>query len=120
MAEGFLKHLAGDRFNVYSAGVDPTGVNRFAVKVMNEIGIDISKQRSKPVRELQSQQFDYVVTVCDNAKQECPIFPGSFKKVHWDIEDPAETLGIDEEIMKTFRAARDKIKLHVSNFAALK
>jgi len=84
MAEGFLRHMAGDRFEVFSAGVKPAQVNPLAIKVMAEAGIDISKHRSKSVMELIGQQFDYIVTVCDNAKQTCPVFPGKHEKIHWD------------------------------------
>jgi len=103
MAEGFLEHLAGEKFEVFSAGINPTPVNPLAIKVMNEVGIDISKQKSKSVKEFLGQQFDYVVTVCDNAKQTCPIFPGKCKKMHWGIEDPKDK-GIEK-----FREVREII-----------
>jgi len=89
MAEGLLRHLADDRFEVFSAGTKPVGLNPNAVKAMSEVGIDISGHRSKSVDEFVGQQFDYVITVCDNAKEACPIFPGPGKRVHHSFEDPA-------------------------------
>jgi len=116
MAEGFLRHMAGDRFEVFSAGVKPTQVNPLAIKVMAEAGIDISKHRSKSAMEFISQQFDYIITVCDNAKQTCPVFPGKHEKIHWDLEDPAEAQGNEEERLSFFRRIRDEIKSMVNNF----
>ena len=116
MAEGFLRHMAGDRFEVFSAGVKPTQVNPLAIKVMAEVGVDISKHRSKSAMEFIRQQFDYVITVCDNAKQICPVFPGKYEKIHWDLEDPAEAKGNEEERLSFFRRIRDEIKSMVNNF----
>jgi len=116
MAEGFLRHIAGDKFEVFSAGVKPTQVNPLAIKVMAEAGVDISKHRSKSAMEFIGQQFDYVVTACDNAKQTCPIFPGKYEKIHWDLEDPAEAQGSEEEHLVFFRRIRDEIKNMVNNF----
>ena len=96
MAEGFLRQMAHDRFEIFSAGVKATQVNPFAIKVMDEIGIDISSHRSKSVTEFLGQVFDYIITVCDNAKQTCPMFPGQYEKMHWDIEDPADAKGSEE------------------------
>jgi len=110
MAEGFLRSLAGDRFEAFSAGVKPTQVNPLAIKVMNESGIDISGQESKSAMGLISQSFDYVVTVCDNAKQTCPVFPGKYEKIHWNLDDPAAAEGTEEEKMDFFREIRDQIK----------
>ena len=93
MAEGFLRHMAGDRFEVYSAGIKPVGINPLAIKIMAEAGIDISKHRSKSVIEFIDQNFDYVVTVCGNAQKTCPVFPGKHEKIHWDLEDPAAAEG---------------------------
>ncbi len=89
MTEEFLQNMAGDKFEVFSAGVRPTQVNPLAIKVMAEAGVDISRHRSKSAMEFIGENFDYVITVCDNAKQTCPAFPGKYKKVHWDLEDPA-------------------------------
>lgn len=116
MAEGFLKHLGGDKFDVYSAGINPTEVNPLSVKVMNEIGIDISGQISKSVKEFLGQKFDYVITVCDNAKQTCPVFSGKYKKIHWNLEDPAGAQGTDEERLKVFREVRDKMRDKIQHF----
>lgn len=116
MAEGFLKHIGGDKFEAYSAGVNPTQVNPLSVKVMDEVGIDISGQRSKSVAEFQNQQFDYVVTVCDNAKQTCPIFPGECEKIHWNLEDPAQAQGSEDDKIAFFRKIRDEIRQKIEGF----
>lgn len=116
MAEGFLKYMAGDRFEVYSAGVKPTAVNPLAIKVMAEIGIDISKHRSKSVMEFIDQSFDYVITVCDNAQKTCPVFPGEHEKIHWDLEDPAAAEGSEEKKIVVFRKIRDEIKKNILAF----
>ena len=116
MAEGFLRHMAGDRFEVFSAGVKPAQVNPLAIKVMAEAGIDISKHRSKSVMELIGQQFDYIVTVCGNAKQTCPVFPGKHEKIHWDLEDPAEAQGSEKERMVVFRKTRDEIRKKIDEW----
>src|SRR5215218_3923617 len=93
MAEGILRQDGGDRFEVYSAGVKPSAVRPEAIQVMNKIGIDISSHRSKSVDEFIGQQFDYVITVCDNANQNCPVFPGKTKRIHWSFDDPATAEG---------------------------
>jgi arsenate reductase len=110
MAEGFLRHMAGDKFEVFSAGIKPTQINPLAIKVMAEAGVDISKHRSKSAMEFIGENFDYVITVCDNARQTCPVFPGNYEKVHWDLEDPAIAQGTEEEKLEIFRKTRDKIK----------
>jgi len=116
MAEGFLRHLAGDKFEVFSAGIKPTQVNPLAIKVMAEAGIDISKHKSKSAMEFIGQKCDYVITVCDNAKQTCPVFPGKYEKIHWSLEDPAEAKGTEEEKLAVFRNIRDKIKENIIAF----
>ena len=116
MAEGFLRHLGGDRFEVFSAGIKPTEVNPLAIKVMAEVSIDISSHRSKSAMEFIRQQFDYVITVCDNAKQTCPVFPGKYKKIHWDLENPAEASGSEEDRLVVFRKIRDQIQNNISEF----
>ncbi|MCM8798936.1 MAG: arsenate reductase ArsC [Candidatus Omnitrophica bacterium] len=116
MAEGFLRHMAGDRFEVFSAGLKPTQVNPLAIKVMAEVGIDISKHRSKSVSEFIGQNFDYVITVCDNAKQTCPVFPGKYEKIHWSLEDPAQAQGTEEEKLAVFMKVRDKILENIIAF----
>ena len=109
MAEGLLRHLAGDRFEVLSAGTDPAGLNPLAVEAMREAGIEISGQRSKHVREFLGRPVHYVVTVCSNARERCPIFPATFRQVHWEIDDPAAAPGTPEEKLAVFRRVRDEI-----------
>ncbi len=109
MAEGWLRHLAGDRFEVASAGTHPIGVNPLAVEAMREVGIDLSAHRSEHVGQYQTQTFDHVITVCDRAKESCPIFPGSVRTHHWSFEDPAAAAGSHEERLSAFRIVRDQI-----------
>jgi len=109
MAEAFLNALCGDRYEAKSAGVTPTRINQYVVKVMAEVGIDISKHRSKSILEFQGKTFDYVVTVCDSAREVCPFFPGE-TEIHKSFADPAEFSGTDAEIMKKVRAVRDEIR----------
>ena len=118
MAEGLLRHDAGDRFEVASAGVDPTNVRPEAIEVMREIGIDISRHRSKSVDEFAEQKFDYVITVCDNANQRCPIFPGDMKRIHWSIDDPASIEGDENSRVAAFRRGRDELRHRLRLFAA--
>lgn len=118
MAEGLLRHDAGDRFEVASAGVDPTSVRPEAIDVMKQIGIDISGHRSKSVDEFAGQAFDYVITVCDNANQNCPIFPGNTKRIHWSIDDPAAVKGDDDAKLTVFRRVRDELRHRLRLFAA--
>ncbi|MEN3038701.1 MAG: arsenate reductase ArsC [Candidatus Kryptonium sp.] len=116
MAEGLLRHFGNDKFEVFSAGTNPSFVHPLAIEAMKEIGIDISNHRSKSVNEFIEQNFDYVITVCDRAKEACPNFPGQAKKIHWSFEDPAEARGTKEERMKVFRKVRDEIKEHIIVF----
>jgi arsenate reductase len=109
MAEGLLRDLAGDRFEVASAGVSPTEVRPEAISAMNEIGIDISRHRSKSVDEFTGHEFDYVITVCDNANQQCPVFPGKTERIHWSFEDPAVAQGDEQSRLAVFRRVRDEI-----------
>ncbi|MFZ0298412.1 MAG: arsenate reductase ArsC [Candidatus Sulfotelmatobacter sp.] len=109
MAEGYLRHVAGAEFDPLSAGIEPKGLNPLAVEAMSEIGIDISQQQSKDVQEFVGQTIPYVVTVCDNAKRQCPIFPHTYKSLHWGLEDPAEATGSHEEKLAVFRRVRDEI-----------
>ena len=113
MAEGLLRRLAGDRFEVHSAGTEPKGIAPLTIEVMREIGIDASGQRSKSVDEFAGQEFDYVITVCDTARQVCPAFPGKGKRLHWSVEDPAEAEGSEDERMPAFRAARDELQRRI-------
>ena len=116
MAEGLLRHDAGDRFEVVSAGVEPTEVRPLAIKAMNEIGIDISGQHSKSVDEFSGQNFDYVITVCDNANQQCPMFPGKTARIHWSIEDPAEATGNEDQRLRVFQRVRDELRDKLRKF----
>jgi arsenate reductase len=113
MAEGLLRDLARDKFDVYSAGVEPTLVHPLAKKVMKEIGVDISGQQSKSVDEFLDKEFDYVITVCDNARQTCPFFPSNGERLHWDLEDPAEVTGTEEKRLQEFRMVRNQLKDHI-------
>ena len=113
MAEGFLKYLGQDKFETYSAGVDPVEINPLAIKVMQELDLDISGQRAKSIDEFLNQDFDYLITVCDKAKASCPIFSGEHKRIHWDLEDPALASGDQEEKLEVFRKTRDQIKNNV-------
>ena len=110
MAEGLLRDLAGDRLEVASAGVLPTQVRPEAIAVMRELGIDISQHRSKSVDEFAGQQFDYVITVCDNANEQCPVFPGNTRRIHWSFDDPAEAEGDEQSRLAIFRRVRDEIR----------
>ncbi|MDE3019620.1 MAG: arsenate reductase ArsC [Nitrospirota bacterium] len=116
MAEGLLRHLAGNRFEVASAGTHPVGLNPGAVEAMQEIGVDISSHRSKQADQFLGQHFDYVVTVCDRAKETCPTFPGATTLSHWSFDDPAATTGSPEERRKTFRRVRDEISVRLLQF----
>ncbi len=107
MAEGLLRKLAGDHFEVFSAGTKPVGLNSNAIKAMSEIGIDITGHRSKSVDEFSGQQFDYVITVCDNAKESCPLFVGGQHRIHHSFEDPAAIS--PERQLEKFRTVRDQI-----------
>jgi len=117
MAEGLLRYEGGDRFEVASAGVAPTRVRPEAIVVMKEIGIDISRHNSKLVAEFTNQKFDYVITVCDNANEQCPVFPGETKRIHWSFDDPATAKGGDEERLAVFRRVRDEIRHRLRLFA---
>jgi arsenate reductase len=116
MAEGLLRHDAGGRFDVFSAGTKPSHVRPEAIAAMRELGIDISGHRSKSVDEFTGQQFDYVLTVCDNAKESCPIFPGKTIAIHHNFEDPAALEGSEEERLALFRRVRDEIRQYLAEF----
>jgi len=118
MAEGLLRHDAGHQFNVESAGTNPTAVRPEAIAVMQERGIDISGHRSKHVHEFDGQRFDYVITVCDNAKESCPVFFGAVERLHRSFDDPpAMSQGTDEERMAIFRRVRDELRVYLEGFA---
>ncbi len=116
MAEGLLRHIAGDRFEVVSAGTVASLVRPQAIAVMNEIGIDISNHRSKSLDEFLDTPFDYVITVCDNANESCPIFPGPARRIHWSFNDPAAAVGTEEEIINEFRRVRGEIREKLEEF----
>jgi arsenate reductase (thioredoxin) len=116
MAEGLLRHLAGDRFEVISAGTDPVGINPGAVEAMRAIGIDISSQRSKHLREFFKNRVNYVITVCDRAKESCPVFSDTASLLHWSFDDPAAARGTEEERQKVFHRVRDDIMARIHHF----
>jgi len=118
MAEGWLRHLSAGRVEAASAGTEPRGLHPLAVRVMAERGVDISRQRSKHLSEVQGIRFDWVVTVCDRARQSCPVFPGA-RTVHWDLPDPAEARGSEEEVAEAFRRVRDELARRVAELLAL-
>ena len=118
MAEGLLRHDAGDRFDVESAGTKPSIVRPEAIAAMRELGIDISGHRSKHVDEFEGQQFDTVITVCDNAKESCPVFLGGVKKLHHSFDDPPPaSQGTDAERLAVFRRVRDELRQYLKDFA---
>ena len=120
MAEGLLRAMAGERFVVLSAGTNPAGVNPLAIEAMREIGIDISHHRSKNVNEFLGQPVEYVITVCDRAKEACPVFPGTYKFLSWSLDDPAAVTGTKETKLQAFRHIRDEISRNIeTQFAPL-
>jgi arsenate reductase len=116
MAEGLLRHDAGESFHVESAGTRPSMVRPEAIAVMRELDIDISEHRSKHVDEFECKRFDYVITVCDNAKESCPFFPGAPKRLHHSFEDPASLKGSEEERLAVFRRVRDELRAYLGKF----
>ena len=116
IAEGFLRHYAGEKANVYSAGVETHGVNPRAISIMSEVGIDISNHTSNHVDEYTHIDFDFVITVCDNAKERCPYFPTKAEKFHYNFPDPAKAAGTEEEITNEFRAVRVLIDDYCKDF----
>ena len=118
MAEGYLRHLRGDAFEAVSAGTEPGALNPLAVEVMAEDGIDISGQRAKSVDDFVQQQFDYVITVCDDAREACPFFPGAARRLHWSFPDPSAAGGTREERLAVFRQVRDGIRARVKELLA--
>jgi arsenate reductase len=116
IAEGYLKHFAGDKAEVWSAGVETHGVNPRAVATMKEDGIDISQQTSNNINEYRDIDFDYVITVCDNARERCPYFPSRAEKFHYNFPDPAKATGSEEEVMEKFREVREMIKTYSREF----
>ena len=116
IAEGFLRKYAGEKAAVYSAGVETHGVNPRAISIMNEVGIDISNHTSNNVNEYTNINFDFVITVCDNAKERCPYFPTNAEKFHYNFPDPAKAVGTEEEILNEFRSVRKLIDDYCKDF----
>ena len=117
MAEGLLRNDAGDKYEVQSAGVEPSFVRSQAVEAMREINIDISAHRSKSVAEFEGQKFDYVITVCDNANERCPLFSGQATRIHWSFDDPAAVTGDEQTKLAAFRRVRDEIRARLRELA---
>jgi arsenate reductase (thioredoxin) len=115
MAEGLLRQLAGDRFEVMSAGTEATHIRPLAIRAMDEIGIDISGQESKTLDRYLDEPFDYVITVCDDANEACPFFPGAANRLHWSFEDPSRAEGSEEERLAVFRSVRDRIRERIED-----
>ena len=115
MAEGLLRQLAGDRFEVMSAGTEATHIRPLAIRAMDEIGIDISGQESKTLDRYLDEPFDYVITVCDDANEACPFFPGAANRLHWSFEDPSRVEGSEEERLAVFRSVRDRIRERIED-----
>lgn len=116
MAEGWLRYYAGDTAEIFSAGVEAHGLNPRAVQVMKEAGIDISHHTSKTVEDLGAQEFDVVITVCDNARERCPYFPARVLQLHQNFQDPARFVGTDQETLDVFRAVCEQIRLYAQAF----
>ena len=119
MAEALLRHRGGDDFEVHSAGTEPKGVNPLTLRILEDAGIDASWARSKSVSEYLGQQFDYVVTVCDQARQSCPVFPGVHETLHWGYEDPAAVEGTEAERQAAFRRVFIQMGERISQFTPL-
>ncbi len=115
MAEGLLRHLGDDRFEVFSAGTGATFVRPMAIKAMAELGIDISHQHSKTLDRYLTEPFDDVITVCDTAAEACPVFPGATRRHHWSFEDPSKATGSETEQLQVYREVRDKIRSRIEN-----
>ena len=117
MAEGCFRALGGDKFEVASAGAKPSGhVHPLAIEAMGEIGVDISKHESKSLDLFAGEKFDCVITVCDNAREACPSFPGAARQLHWSFDDPAHATGTNEQRMRVFRRVRDEIRHRIRRF----
>lgn len=116
MAEGYLRYFAGEKAEVYSAGVETHGVNPKAIQIMKEDGIDISKHTSNNIDEYYGLAFDFVITVCDNAKENCPFFPTKAARLHQNFSDPAKVIGSEKEIDESFRNVREQIKKYSQEF----
>lgn len=119
MAEGLLRHLAGERFEVFSAGTEQTRVHPLAIEAMKDLDIDLSSHSSKTLERFLTQKLDYVITVCDRANESCPIFPGDTKRIHWGFDDPSSATGTDAERLASFRRIRDEIAALIRIFLSL-
>jgi arsenate reductase len=119
MAEGLLHALAGDRFEAASAGTEATRVHPLAIRVMDEVGIDLSRHSSKTFDQLLTQPWDCVITVCDNANERCPVFPAPTTRLHWSFEDPSAAPGSEEDKLQTFRRIRDEISAKIRRWTSL-
>jgi arsenate reductase len=115
MAEGFARKILPKNIEIFSAGLEPKGIHPITIKVMQEVGIDISKQKSKNISEIPLDKIGIVITLCGEAAENCPIFSGKAKRVHWALKDPARAQGDENEIIKVFRRVRDKIKSYIEN-----
>jgi len=118
MAEGLLRRLAGDRFEVASAGTEARGVNPLAVRAMADIGVDLRGHTSKTLDRFLGERWDYVITVCDNANESCPVFPGPVTRLHWSFDDPSAASGGDEQRLLVFRRVRDEIRARIEAWLA--
>ncbi len=118
MAEGLLRALAGERFEVASAGTEATRVHPLAIRAMQDVGIDLSGHTSKTIDTFLSQPWDYVITVCDSANERCPMFPGGTIRIHWSFDDPSQATGTDEDKLKKFRLVRDEIHAKLREWLA--
>ena len=116
IAEALLRQQGGSAFEVASAGTEPKGVNPLTVRILAEVGLDISAAQSKSVTELLGREFDYVITVCDQARESCPVFPGVHESIHWGFDDPAATEGSEAERLKTFRRVMNEISVRLKPF----
>lgn len=119
MSEALLRHNGGADFEVYSAGTEPRGLNPLTVRTLQEAGISTEGMSSKSVEQFLGEQFDYVITVCDQARQSCPVFPGSHESLHWGYEDPAEATGTDDERMRVFRSVFTQLGQRISQFIVI-
>ena len=115
MAEGLLRNLGGDAFEVFSAGTEATFVRPLAIQAMSELGIDISQQQSKTLERYLQQPFDEVITVCDTAAEACPVFPGAARRRHWSLEDPSKATGSEEEQLAVYRRVRDELRSRIEH-----
>ena len=119
MAEGLLRKIGKDHFEVFSAGTEKTRVHPLAIRAMNDVGVDISGQRSKTLQEFAGQHFDYVITVCDRANESCPVFPNDTERIHWSFEDPTAVEGTEDQRLRAFRTVRDAIQSRLRIFETI-